>query len=62
MICKSRGLSFDQDAPPAGTCVRSRGLSLDDGAPTSSEKPSIAATTEAADDFIATVFRFQHTH
>jgi hypothetical protein len=60
--CKSRGLSFEQDAPPAGSCVQSRGLSFDDGTPASGAKPSIAATTEAADDLIATVFRFQHTH
>jgi hypothetical protein len=60
--CKSRGLSFENDAPTAGSCVRSRGLSFDDGTPAAGAKPSIAATTEAADDLIATVFRFQHTH
>jgi hypothetical protein len=60
--CKSRGLSFEQDAPPAGACVRSRGLSFDDGTPSSAAKPSIAVATEAADDLIATVFRFQHMH
>ena len=59
--CKSRGLSFEPDAPAPSGCVRSRGLSLDDGGGTAA-RASIAATTEAADDTIATVFHFQHTH
>jgi hypothetical protein len=58
--CKSRGLSLDEGAPPpTAGCARPRGLSLDtagDG------KASMVATTEAADDTIATVFQFRHTH
>jgi hypothetical protein len=61
--CKTRGLSLDTDAPPDPGCVRSRGLSLDDGsAPAGGAPASLSATSEAADDTIATVFRFEHTH
>jgi hypothetical protein len=62
---RQRSLSLDTDAPPEGGCVRSRGLSLDDpGAPASpavAAPASLHATSEAADDTIATVFRFEHT-
>ncbi len=61
--CKTRGLSLDTDAPPDSGCVRSRGLSLDDGsAPAAGAPASLNATSEAADDTIATVFKFEHTH
>jgi hypothetical protein len=61
--CKTRGLSLDTDAPPDSGCVRSRGLSLDDGsAPVGGAPASLRATSEAADDTIATVFSFTHTH
>jgi hypothetical protein len=61
--CKTRGLSLDTDAPPDSGCVRSRGLSLDDGsAPAGAAPASLSATSEAADDTIATVFKFEHTH
>jgi hypothetical protein len=60
--CKTRGLQLDTDGPPAGGCVRSRGLTLDDrGAAAGGARASLRATTEAADDMIATVFRFEHT-
>lgn len=65
--CKSRGLSLDESAPPpASGCVRTRGLSLDDasapgGSGGGGGAPSLRASTEAADDTIATVFRFVHT-
>ena len=58
--CTSRGLTLDDSAPaPAGGCARPRGLSLDVGP--SAGKASMVATTEAADDTIATVFSFHHT-
>jgi hypothetical protein len=58
--CTSRGLTLDDSAPsPSAGCARPRGLSLDDGA--SAGKASMVATTEAADDTIATVFAFHHT-
>jgi hypothetical protein len=58
--CKSRGLSLDEGAAaPAAGCARPRGLSLDT---TGDSKASMVATTEAADDTIATVFQFRHTH
>jgi Domain of unknown function (DUF4384) len=55
--CKSRGFSLEQDRAPG--CVRARGLMLD-----SSEAPhgtSLSTATEAADDTLANVFRFEHT-
>ena len=58
--CTSRGLTLDDGAPAApGACARPRGLSLDIGP--SAGKASMVATTEAADDTIATVFSFHHT-
>jgi hypothetical protein len=61
--CKTRGLSYSEDgAAPAAGCVKPRGLALDDDAPGGSgAKSSVRATTEAGDDVIATVFRFEHT-
>jgi hypothetical protein len=57
--CKSRGLALDGGAAtPPGGCARPRGLSLDGAA---AGTPSMVATTEAADDTIATVFSFRHT-
>jgi hypothetical protein len=58
--CKSRGLSLDEGAAPSGGCARPRGLSLD-VAVGGGAKASMTATTEAADDTIATVFSFRHT-
>ncbi len=60
--CKSRGLTLDEGAgAPSGGCARPRGLMLADGGPTGG-KSSLVATTEAADDTIATVFSFRHIH
>ena len=61
--CRSRGLSLDEQAsaPPAG-CVRSRGLTLDDPGSSTGSRSSLSTATEAADDTIATVFRFDHVH
>jgi hypothetical protein len=70
--CKTRALTFDDGASAAPqTCARSRGLSLDPGdsagaagapTPAGATRASVSATTEAADNTIATVFRFNHTH
>jgi Domain of unknown function (DUF4384) len=68
--CRTRGFSLEEDAPSGG-CSRSRGLSLDaagpsspaafQGAPGVPGAASLTTVTEAADDTIATVFRFEHT-
>jgi uncharacterized protein DUF4384 len=62
--CQARGFTLEQDAAPSG-CVRTRGLVLDGTAPSAgapnAPKPSLSTATEAADDTIATVFRFEHT-
>jgi Domain of unknown function (DUF4384) len=58
--CHTRGFSLDEDAPAPGGCSRSRGLSLDDGAGPSAGQASQSTVTEAGDDTIAMVFRFEH--
>jgi len=57
--CRSRSLALEEAPSGGGGCVRSRGLVLDTS--TAGAEPSLATTTEAGDDVVATVFTFQHT-
>ena len=57
---RHRGLSFEEESPNSSGCLPTRGLSFEAerAAPSA---PSLATVTEAADDTIATVYRFNHT-
>ena len=59
--CNTRALSFEGDDSSSNQCYRTRALTFEDEPGTQSAPVSFKATTEAADDTIATVFSFEHT-